>query len=241
MLFRATVTLSMVLGFGWILSQAQEKIGGAAPVPLQTNTALKDPSSYAMGFNIGSSLAREGFNDKDFDSKELLVGLVDALSKKEPKLTQTQFQEAMKSLEQRMQAKMIETAKKNLEKSNAYLEANKKKDGVQTTKTGLQYQALKSGTGKTPTITDSVVCHYEGKLSDGTLFDSSIKRNQPESFQVSKVVPGWIEALQRMKVGDKWILTLPPNLGYGEQGQPRAGIGPNEVLVFELELLDVKK
>ena len=242
MLLRATVTLSTVLVFGWMHCNAQEKVGGAVPAPIvQANAALKDPSSYAIGFNIGSDLAQSGFSEKDFDSKEFLIGLLDALSKKEPKLSQPQFQEAMKSLQQRMQLKMIETAKQNLEKSNAYLEANKKKDGVQTTRTGLQYQVLKAGTGKQPTITDTVVCHYEGKLIDGTVFDSSIKRNQPASFQVSGVVPGWTEALQRMKVGDKWVLTLPPNLGYGEQGQPQAGINPNEVLVFELELLDVKK
>lgn len=242
MMLRAAVTLSTVLVFGLLHCHAQEKVGGAVPAPIaQPNAALKDPSSYAIGFNIGSDLAQSGFSEKDFESNEFLIGLLDALSKKEPRLLQPQFQEAMKSLQQRMQQKMIETAKRNLEKSNAYLETNKKKDGVQTTKTGLQYQVLKSGTGKQPTITDTVVCHYEGKLVDGTVFDSSIKRNQPESFPVSGVVPGWIEALQRMKVGDKWILTLPPNLGYGEQGQPQAGINPNEVLVFELELLDVKK
>lgn len=242
MLLRAAVTLSTVLVFGLLHCHAQEKAGEAVPAPIaQPNAALKDPSSYAIGFNIGSDLAQSGFSEKDFESKEFLIGLLDALSKKEPRLLQPQFQEAMKSLQQRMQQKLIETAKRNLEKSNAYLETNKKKDGVQTTKTGLQYQVLKSGTGKQPTITDTVVCHYEGKLVDGTVFDSSIKRNQPASFPVSGVVPGWIEALQRMKVGDKWILTLPPNLGYGEQGQPQAGINPNEVLVFELELLDVKK
>ena len=242
MLLRAAVTLSTVLVFGLLHCHAQEKAGEAVPAPIaQPNAALKDPSSYAIGFNIGSDLAQSGFSEKDVESTEFLIGLLDALSKKEPRLLQPQFQEAMKSLQQRMQQKMIETAKRNLEKSNAYLETNKKRDGVQTTKTGLQYQVLKSGTGKQPTITDTVVCHYEGKLVDGTVFDSSIKRNQPASFPVSGVVPGWIEALQRMKVGDKWILTLPPNLGYGEQGQPQAGINPNEVLVFELELLDVKK
>jgi len=242
MLLRATFALSSVLVFGILHSQAQEKVGGAVPTPIvQGNAALKDPSSYALGFNIGSDLAQGGLNNKDMDSNDFLIGLLDALSKKDPKLTQPQFQDAMKSLQQRMQNKMIETAKQNLEKSNAYLEANKKKDGVQVTRTGLQYQVLKSGTGKQPTITDSAVCHYEGKMINGTVFDSSIERNKPATFPVSKVVPGWTEALQRMKVGDKWILTLPPNLGYGEQGEPRAGIGPNEALIFELELLDVVK
>jgi FKBP-type peptidyl-prolyl cis-trans isomerase len=135
---------------------------------------------------------------------------------------------------------MIEQAKKNLERANVYLEANKKKDGIQTLKSGLQYQVLKSGTGKVPTLTDTVLCHYEGKLIDGTVFDSTLKRNEPAKFGVSQVPPGWIEALQRMKVGDKWVLTLPPNLGFGEQGSP-PNVAPNEALIIELELLDIVK
>jgi len=221
--------------------QAQEKIGGATPAPIvQASEIVKDASSYAMGFNIGSSLVQDGFGDKDLEGKDFLSGILDALSKKEPKLKQAQFQEAMKTLQQRIQKKMIEAGKVNLEKANAYLEANKKKDGVQTTRTGLQYQVLKSGTGKQPTVTDTVICHYEGKLINGTVFDSSIKRSEPASFPVSGVVPGWTEALQRMKVGDKWLLTLPPSLAYGEAGSPPV-IGPNETLIFELELIDVKK
>ena len=220
----------------------QEKIVGATPATIvQGISAFKDPSSYAMGYNIGSSLTQDGISDKDLDSKDLMLGILDALSRKEPKLSQPQFQEAMKALQQRLQKKMIETAKLNLEKSNAFLEVNKKKDGVQTTRTGLQYQVVKSGTGKQPTVTDTVVCHYEGKLSDGTVFESSLKKNQPLTLAVSAFVPGLTEALQRMKVGDKWVITLPSNLGYGEPGEPRAGIGPNEALVFDLELIDVKK
>ncbi len=249
MLFRSTVALRLVLVFGplvlvfgWMNGHAQEKISVATPAPIaQANAAFKDPSSYAMGFNIGSSLAQEGFVDKDLDSKDLMMGMLDALSKKEPKLTRAQFQEAMNSLQQRMQKKLIELAKSNLEKSNAYLDVNKKKDGVQTTRTGLQYQVMKTGTGKTPTVTDIVVCHYEGKLIDGFVFDSSIKKNQPLTLDVSKFVPGLTEAFQRMKVGDKWVITLPSDLGYGEPGEPRAGIGPNEALIFDVELLDVKK
>ena len=160
---------------------------------------------------------------------------------KEPRLTQAQFQEAMASLQQRMQKKMIEIAKLNLEKANAFLEANKKKDGVQTTRTGLQYVVLKSGTGKSPTLTDTVVGHFEAKLIDGTVFQSSIKKNQPASLPVSQFIyPGCTEALQRMKVGDKWLLTLPPNLAFGENGSPPV-VGPNEAIIVELELLEIKK
>lgn len=241
MLCRTTLACVSVLLVGIVHCHAQEKIGGATPAPIvPAGATIKDNSSYALGFSLGGDLAQGGIGEKDVDTKDLLLGILDAISKKEPKLSQAQFQDAMKAFQQRIQTKMIEAAKLNLEKSNAYLEANKKKDGVQTTRTGLQYVILKSGTGKQPTVTDTVVCHYEGKLINGTVFDSSLKRNEPLTIPVSKVVPGWTEALQRMKVGDKWLLTLPPNLAYGEQGSPPV-IGPNETLIFEIELLDVKK
>ena len=242
MSIRAIVVLSYALALGAIQCQAQENVGGATPAPIvQAAGAPKDPSSYAIGFNIGSELAQSGFSEKEVDSKDFLTGVLDALNKKEPKLTQAQFQEAMSSLNQRMQKKMIEIAKANLEKANAYLEANKKKDGVQTTRTGLQYVVLKSGTGKTPTLTDTVVGHFEAKLIDGPIFQSSIKKNQPATLPVSQFIyPGCTEALQRMKVGDKWLLTLPPNLAFGENGSPPV-VGPNEAIIVELELLEIKK
>lgn len=239
---RSIVSISFVLAFGVTPCLAQEKVGGVTPAPIvQAGDALKDTSSYAIGFNIGSELAQSGFSDKELESKDFLIGVLDALSKREPKLSQAQFQEAMTSLQQRMQKKMIEIAKANLEKANAYLEANKKKDGVQTTRTGLQYVVMKSGTGKSPTLTDTVVGHFEAKLIDGTVFQSSIKKNQPASLPVSQFIyPGCTEALQRMKVGDKWLLTLPPNLAFGENGSPPI-VGPNEAIIVELELLEIKK
>ena len=242
MFLRSTLALTALLFAGFVQCQAQEKVGGAVPAPIiQANKALKDPSSYALGFEIGNSLVRDGFSDKEIESNDFLIGLMDALGRKEPKLTQTQFQEAVTSLQQRVQKKMIEVAKLNLEKANAYLETNKKKDGIQTLKTGLQYQVVKSGTGKSPTLTDTVVAHFEAKLVDGTVFQSSIKKNQPAVFPVSQfIVPGCTEALQRMKVGDKWLLTLPPNLAFGEAGLPPF-VGPNEAIGLELELLEIKK
>jgi FKBP-type peptidyl-prolyl cis-trans isomerase len=245
MLFRATPALLSLLGLLTAcpgFCPAQEQVGGATPAPIvSVGSALKDPSSYALGFSIGSNFAKGQVSDKELEAKDFLVGFVDALSKREPKLTPQQLDAAFQAFDKRMQAKMLEIAKGNLEKANAYLEANKKKDGVQTLKSGLQYVVLKTGTGKTPTINDTFVAHYEGKLIDGTVFDSSIKRNQPLSLPVTQVVKGWTEALQRMKVGDKWLITLPPALGYGEEGSPAGGIGPNEALIFELELLDVIK
>lgn len=120
-----------------------------------------------------------------------------------------------------------------------FLMENKSKEGVQTLPSGLQYKIINDGTGRTPTLADTVSTHYRGTLLDGTEFDSSYKRNAPAEFPVSRVIKGWTEALQLMKEGAKWILYVPPNLAYGERG---AGglIGPNETLVFEIELLQVK-
>lgn len=131
-----------------------------------------------------------------------------------------------------------QTANPN-EKAEKFLMENKAKDGVKTLPSGLQYKVLKSGDGKTPKASDTVVTHYRGTLLDGSEFDSSYKRNQPAEFPVGGVIKGWTEALQLMKEGDKWILYVPANLAYGQRGYPPV-IGPNETLVFEIELLKVK-
>lgn len=122
----------------------------------------------------------------------------------------------------------------------AFLADNAKKDGVKTTASGLQYLVLKSGTGETPKATDKVKVHYHGTLIDGTVFDSSVQRGEPITFPVTGVIPGWVEALQMMKVGDKWKLFIPAKLAYGEQS-PTPAIPPNSVLIFEVELLGIEK
>jgi FKBP-type peptidyl-prolyl cis-trans isomerase FklB len=126
-----------------------------------------------------------------------------------------------------------------IERAEKFLMENKAKEGVKTLESGLQYKVIKEGTGKTPKLTDTVSTHYRGTLLDGTEFDSSYKRNEPAEFPVSGVIKGWTEALQLMKEGAKWVLYVPPKLAYGERG---AGgiIGPNETLIFEIELLKVK-
>jgi FKBP-type peptidyl-prolyl cis-trans isomerase FklB len=240
MLLRTNLSLLFILLLSVANCHAQETVGGVPAPIVPAGAAIKDTSSYAIGFNIGGGLAQDGFSDKDIEGKDFMIGLLDALAKKEPKLTQAQFQDGLKSLQQRLEKKMIEVAKLNLEKANAFLEANKKKEGVQVTKTGLQYQVLKSGTGKSPTFTDTVVCHFEGKLIDGRLFESSIKKNQPAILPIAKLPLGWSEGLQRMKVGDKWTLVMPPNLAFGEQGSPPI-VGPNEAIILELELLEIQK
>jgi FKBP-type peptidyl-prolyl cis-trans isomerase FklB len=128
----------------------------------------------------------------------------------------------------------------NSDPGAAFLAANAKKDGVTTTASGLQYKVLKSGMGEMPKLSDTVKVHYQGTLIDGTIFDSSIQRGQPISFPVGGVIAGWTEALQLMKVGDKWQLFIPARLAYGDQS-PTPAIPPNSVLIFEVELLGVEK
>ncbi|HEY3899782.1 MAG TPA: FKBP-type peptidyl-prolyl cis-trans isomerase [Chthoniobacter sp.] len=127
-----------------------------------------------------------------------------------------------------------------LEKGQKFLRENAMKDGVKATKSGLQYKIIKEGTGKRPAATDTVLVHYRGTLLDGTEFDSSYKRNQPISFPLNHVIPGWTEGLQLLKEGGKAILYIPSDLAYGENGTPGGPIGPNETLIFEVELLKVE-
>jgi FKBP-type peptidyl-prolyl cis-trans isomerase FklB len=217
-------------------------------VPLNTQNAKKisDAASYGIGFGIGSDMAQQGLNAQLVTQADLIAGIMDALAGKEPSIAGAEIQAAMKVLQeklqleqQKMQAKALAAGKENLAKANKFLEENKKKEGVQTTASGLQYEVIKAGTGASPKADNTVTVHYEGKLVSGKVFDSSIARNEPATFGVGQVIPGWTEALQRMKVGDKWRLFIPPNLGYGERGAG-GDIGPNETLIFEVELLGVK-
>lgn len=209
----------------------------------QDKPDLKDPTkraSYAIGTDIGSNLKRQ---DLGLDPKALVAGIADAFGGKlaltdaEVRETLTEFRSQMMA---KMQAKEKVAGDKNLKDGEAYLAANGKKEGVKSTKSGLQYKVIKSGTGKTPKASDTVKVHYHGTLTDGTVFDSSVERNEPATFPVNGVIPGWTEALQLMKEGDKWEITLPSAIAYGERG---AGgkIGPNSVLVFQVELLSIEK
>jgi FKBP-type peptidyl-prolyl cis-trans isomerase FklB len=204
---------------------------------------LKDPKlriSYAIGTDIGGSLKRQ---ELDVDVKALAAGLSDAFAGK-PALTDEEIKQTLNDFRTQMMAKLEAKQKaagaENIKKGEEFLAANAKKDGVKTTASGLQYKVIKSGTGKTPKATDTVKVHYHGTLIDGTVFDSSVERNDPATFPVNGVIPGWTEALQLMKEGDKWQIVLPPKIAYGEQG---AGvkIGPNSVLVFDVELLAIEK
>jgi FKBP-type peptidyl-prolyl cis-trans isomerase FklB len=208
----------------------------------QEKPDLKDAKqrlSYSIGADIGGNFKRQ---EIDVDPKVLAIGLADALAGKtalteaEIRETLTKFQTEMRG---KMEAKRKTDGEKNLKDGEAFLAANAKKEGVKTLPSGLQYKVLKSGSGKTPKATDTVKTHYHGTLIDGTVFDSSVERGEPVEFPVNGVIPGWTEALQLMKEGDKWQLFVPAKLAYGERG---AGgkIGPNSTLIFEVELLSIE-
>jgi FKBP-type peptidyl-prolyl cis-trans isomerase FklB len=147
----------------------------------------------------------------------------------------------MVAFQKEMMAKQAEVAKKNKAEGEAFLAENKKKEGVKTLPSGLQYKVIKAGTGKKPKSTDTVTAHYRGTLINGTEFDSSYKRGQPATFPVSGgMIPGWTEALQLMEEGAKWQLFIPSNLAYGEKGAGR-DIGPNATLIFEIELVSIQE
>jgi FKBP-type peptidyl-prolyl cis-trans isomerase len=201
----------------------------AAPGPYKS---LKERSSYAIGLNIGRDM-KEG--DMDIDIAVLAKGIADSLAAAKPAMSQEQIEQTMAELQNYQFAKL---AKKNKQDGADFLAENKKKDGVKTLPSGLQYKVIKQGTGATPTATDTVTTHYRGTFLNGKTFDSSYDRGQPAQFPVNKVIPGWTEALQLMKVGDKWQLFIPSELAYGEKGAG-ADIPPNATLIFDIELLDV--
>ncbi|MGZ5020322.1 MAG: FKBP-type peptidyl-prolyl cis-trans isomerase, partial [Chthoniobacterales bacterium] len=201
----------------------------------------RDKVSYSIGLDIGSTFKKQGM---DVNADIVVRGMKDGMSGAKPLMTDAEVQTTMteysKKMVEKQQTAMKETAAKNLEAGDKFLAENKNKEGVKTSTTGLQFKVLKEGTGPTPQLTDTVVTNYRGTLIDGTEFDSSYKRNEPTSFPVNRVIKGWTEALQMMKVGSKYQLFIPSSLAYGERGAPAGGIGPNEMLIFELELLDIK-
>lgn len=209
-------------------------------VDAQENLALKsqkDKMSYIIGMDIGTNLKKQSI---DIEPGVLARGIKDALAGAKPLLTEQEVQETMAIFQKDMMAKQQDMAIKNKKEGEAFLAENKKKEGVKTLPSGLQYKVIKEGTGKKPKLSDTVTAQYRGTLVDGTEFDSSYKRGQPASFPVSGVIPGWTEALQLMGEGAKWQLFVPSNLAYGERGAS-AVIGPNATLIFEVELISVQE
>jgi FKBP-type peptidyl-prolyl cis-trans isomerase FklB len=203
-------------------------------------TTDKEKDSYAVGLNIGRSLKKQPV---DIDTPSLLRGVKDALAGSTPLLTDAEIDAALKQLSSQVQAKqdaeMAKMGEANMKEGEDFLAANKTKDGVVTLPSGLQYKIVTAGTGAKPTAKDTVVCNYRGTFINGTEFDSSYKRGQPASFPVGGVIKGWTEALQLMPVGSKWQLFVPPDLAYGQRGAGGA-IGPNQTLIFDVELISIK-
>ncbi len=233
------VLLSIVL----ISSAFAQKKSTKAPKSSKPAVELKtmmDSISYTLGVNIGKSIQKDKL---ELDLNLFFKGTNDLVSGAPVLLTDEQMKSLMDRFGQLMMEKQQQLAKevaaKNKAAGVAFLAENKKKEGVTTTASGLQYKVITKGTGKIPTAQDTVVAHYKGSLITGTEFDNSFKRNEPATFAVTGIIKGWQEALQIMPVGSKWEIYVPSELGYGDQGYGQV-IPPGAALIFEIELISIK-
>ncbi len=226
----------IVCGICLVLLLAGNALAADKASPLKSEKAKL---SYAMGLDLGNYFKSLG---EDFDLKVLQKGVEDAYTGKKPLMTPEEAAEVQKKFAARQQERQIRETVAMVQKNRAaaekFLAENKKKPGVITTKSGLQYKVIKKGNGPKPGPNDTVKVHYKGTLLDGTEFDSSYKRNEPAQFKVGQVIPGWQEALQLMPVGSTFELYLPPDLAYGDRGAPPV-IEPGSMLIFQVELLDL--
>lgn len=200
-----------------------------------------DKLSYALGLGIGRQLAQMGAGDMNID--DFALAIKDVIAGNDLKVSNQEAQQIVQAYfaqqEEKLRAEQAEKGKAAKEAGEKYLAENGKKEGVVTLPSGLQYQVIKEGTGRKPKATDSVKCHYEGFLIDGTLFDSSIQRGEPATFGLQQVIAGWTEGLQLMSEGAKYRFFIPYMLGYGESGAGQS-IPPYSALVFDVELIEVK-
>lgn len=192
-----------------------------------------DKFSYAIGLGIGQNLVSMGAKGIAVD--DFAQAIKDVLECNQTAISHQEARDIVNKYFQELETKMNAA---NIEQGKAFLEENKKRAGIVTLPSGLQYEVITEGKGKKAKATDKVKCHYEGKLIDGTLFDSSVKRGQPAVFGVNQVIPGWVEALQLMPEGSKWKLYIPSDLAYGAQGAGEM-IPPHSTLIFEVELIEV--
>jgi FKBP-type peptidyl-prolyl cis-trans isomerase FklB len=204
---------------------------------LNTDT---DKVSYSIGYDIGNNFKSQNIN---IETDQFEAGLKDGLNGKTPAMSPEQMQTTLMNFQKQMMQKSMqqqqEVATKNLAASQAYLQKIAAQPGVQQLAPGLYYKVITAGTGKMPSAKDIVTVNYEGTLPDGTLFDSSYKRNQPATFQVNQVIPGWSKTLPHMRVGSTWMVYMAPDLAYGTYAPPQ--IGPNQALTFKIELLSIGK
>lgn len=197
--------------------------------------STKDKISYIIGRDMAANLQKQGIS---IEAEPFMQGLKEAIVGKPSSLSQAEVQQAMMAFQEEMSQNQNVGGSENKKEGEEFLAQNKNKEGVKTLPSGLQYQVLKEGSGKSPSKTDKVTTHYHGTLINGTVFDSSYDRGQPATFPVNGVIAGWTEALQLMKEGSKWRLFIPSNLAYGPRGAGGV-IGPDTTLVFDVELLSV--
>jgi FKBP-type peptidyl-prolyl cis-trans isomerase len=221
-------------------SKPKTASSSAAQQPLKLTTQ-KEKLSYAIGMNIGQSMKKDAL---DIDPAILTRALKDALAGSKPQMTEEEAKAVITTFRNEMIAKKQAEEKKisdaNKQAGEQFLATNKTREGVVTLPSGLQYKVIKQGDGPKPTATDTVETNYRGTLINGTEFDSSYKRGEPATFPVNQVIKGWTEALQLMPVGSKWQLFIPADLAYGPRS-PSPEIGPNSALIFDIELLSIKK
>lgn len=195
---------------------------------------MMEKISYALGLNIAANLIQSGI--KGIDTSNLSRGIDDMLNGADLEMSNEEAGQLLQAYFSELQAKQQEAA---VSANKEFLDNNAKQEGVVVLPSGLQYSIMVEGNGPKPAATDSVKCHYHGTLTDGTVFDSSVQRNEPAVFPVNGVIKGWVEALQLMPVGSKWKLVIPSDLAYGAQGAGQA-IAPHSTLVFEVELLGIE-
>lgn len=228
------------LALGMLLLGGVAHAQDQAPVSPQVKLD-KHKLSYAIGYQIGSQFAG---GEPSVDLATLQRAIQDAYAKRRPTVSLQDMHDQLQQLEQQMHADAVAEFKRiaaaNARKSADYLVRNRQRPGVVQLPSGIQYAVIERGKGtQSPAVTSTVTVNYRGMLVDGTEFDSSWAHGAPVTFQVDKVIPGWQDVIPRMHVGDRWKVVIPPQLAYGERGQlPR--IGPNEALVFEIELLDIQ-
>ncbi|MFV5594906.1 FKBP-type peptidyl-prolyl cis-trans isomerase [Acinetobacter junii] len=215
-------------------------IGTVQAAPITLKSPQKDQLGYSYGYLMGKGNTE---TLKDLNIETFVLGLEDAIKGKPATLSDEQMATVLNQYKKRLEAKQLvefqEQAEKNAQEGKNFLAENAKKSDIITTKSGLQYQILQQGTGKSPKLTSTVKVNYEGRLIDGTVFDSSIARNHPVEFKLNQVISGWTEGVQTMKEGGKSRFFVPSNLAYGDVGAGDA-IGPNSTLIFDIELLEVK-
>lgn len=207
----------------------------------EASTVALDSDAAKLGYTVGTQIAADlirGGIQSEIDMEAFLAAQRDLLSGIEPRMSAEQMQAAQESFQLKQQEAYLAVANENQAKGDAYLAENKSSSDVTTTDSGLQYEVIREGKGTQPTDESTVTVHYKGTLIDGTVFDSSYDRNQPADFPVTGVIPGFSEGLKLMNEGAKYKLSIPANIAYGEQGP--ATIGPNQVLIFEVELIGVK-